>query len=144
MSVRKLLDKKGSSLVTARPEDTVETAATLLFTNNIGAVPVRNENGDLIGVLSERDIVRGIAQRGGKIFRLLVRDLMTENVVTCKPEDPIKDAMSMMMKRHIRHLPVVDEDGLCCMISLRDLLQSRLQETETEVNVLRDYAITRK
>lgn len=144
MLVREILDKKDHKLIATRPEDTVETAAARLTNNNIGACPVRNENGDLVGVLSERDIVRAFAENGGRVITLRVRDLMTKDVAVCSSEDDVIDAKKLMGRRHIRHLPVVTPDGvLIAMISMRDVFECHLEQAQMEMNVLRDYAIAR-
>jgi len=141
MRIRDILADNKGTLVTSRPEDTVEAAAVLLSAKNIGALPVRDQNGKLVGVISERDIVRGFAQQGGRFQKLKVEDLMTRKVITCSPDDDVKDAMRLMRDRHIRHLPVVEGGELCGIISSRDVMESRLQQAKMERNVLRDYAI---
>ncbi len=141
MLIQEILDRKGSGLITNRPEDTIETAAALLASNNIGALPVRDGDGNLIGVISERDIIRGLAQHGAKVRSLRVEDLMTRGVVTIAPTDQVKDAMAVMTMRHFRHLPVVKDGALIGMISSRDVMKYRLEQTELEKNVLRDYAM---
>ena len=143
MIVQDILKRRDRSVVTIRPEDTIETAATLMTSHNIGALPVRDGDGALVGVMSERDIVRAFAAKGGQVLTLRVRDLMTRDVVTCAPADDVKRARQLMAQRHIRHLPVVEEGALCGMISSRDVMEGHLEETELEVNVLRDYAIAR-
>ncbi len=141
MKVQGLLERKGRGLITNRPEDTIETAAALLSTNNIGALPVRDGDGNLVGVISERDIVRGLAEHGVRVRSLRVQELMTRTVITCSPDDEVKDAMKIMHQRHFRHLPVVKDGRLCGMISSRDVMQVRLEQTELEKSVLRDFAI---
>ena len=143
MLVKDILGRKGVKLVTTRPKNTVEAAAALLVSNNIGALPVRDDTGKLVGVISERDVVHAFARDGGKVLSLLVEDLMTHDVVVCAPDDTVKEAMRRMARCHIRHLPVVDDGGLCGIISQRDVMEFRLEETEMERNVLRDYAMTR-
>ncbi|MEO5338093.1 MAG: CBS domain-containing protein [Magnetospirillum sp. WYHS-4] len=137
----KVLIKPDAKLVAVRPEDTVETTASLLSSNNIGAVPVRDGDGNLVGLISERDIVRGFARKGGKVLSLKVRDLMTASVITCTSSDSVKDVANVMIQRSIRHLPVVDEGELVAMISLRDVVKNRLAQTELEANVLREAVI---
>ncbi|MDH5748333.1 MAG: CBS domain-containing protein [Rhodospirillales bacterium] len=141
MQIREILTHNKNRLVTNRPEDTIEASAMLLSTNNIGALPVRDGDGRLVGVISERDIVRGLAEHGAKVRDLCVRDLMTRDVVTCSPADTVKHAMSLMSQRHIRHLPVMEDGVLIGMISSRDVMASRLEQTQMERNVLRDVAI---
>ena len=142
MKISDILKNKQNTIVTVRPEDTIETAATLLATNKIGAMPVRDEDGKLAGVLSERDIVRGIAEKGGKATSLSVATLMTSVVTTCSPDDEVTTVLSLMHARRSRHMPVLDESGaMIGMISQGDLVQCRLEMTKMEVNVLRDYAI---
>lgn len=142
MKISDILEKKQKSIVVVRPEDTIETAATLLTTNKIGAMPVRDKDGKLVGVLSERDIVRGISEKGAKALSLSVSTLMTSAVTTCSPEDEITSAIAMMHTRRFRHMPVLDNSGaMIGMISQGDLIQCKLEMAKMEVNVLRDYAI---
>jgi len=141
MQVIDLLDRTGRSPVTARPEDTLQTAATLLANNNIGAMPVRDGEGRLVGVLSERDIAHCFADLGNKVTDLRVQDMMSRDVVTCSPTDDVNDAMRVMSQRRIRHLPVVENGGLSGMISSRDVMEAMLEQTVLERDVLRDYAI---
>jgi len=142
MSVQSIIDQKGPHLVTVRPEDTIETAAKLLTANNIGALAVRDAGGAMVGIISERDLVCGYADSGASFISSTVGDLMTKDVVSVQSGESVKEAMAKMSKRHIRHLPVVDAEGsLQGMISLRDVLRIRLQETEMETDELRAYAI---
>jgi CBS domain-containing protein len=144
MHISDILNKDERQLITARPEDTVETAASRLSDHNIGACPVRDESGQLVGVLSERDIVRAFATSGGKVLTLRVRDLMTRDVATCKPDDEVRAAKELMSRRHVRHLPVVADDGaVIAMLSMRDVIECHLEQAQLEMNVLRDYAIAR-
>ncbi|MBL6957564.1 MAG: CBS domain-containing protein [Rhodospirillales bacterium] len=141
MDIKTLLNDCNTTVFTVRPEDTLETAATLLSSNNIGALPVRDAAGRLAGMLSERDIVRGFAEQGGKVHDLKVEDLMTRSVIECQPDEDVDVALQRMSQRHIRHLPVTEDGELRAMLSLRDLMEHRLSQTELEVNVLRDRAI---
>lgn len=142
MSIGHLLEVKGSrTTITCRPEDTVETAAALLHTNKVGALPVRDGDGRLVGMLSERDIVRGVAESGARVMDLRVRDLMTRTLVTCGPEESLKSAMEKMHRKHVRHLPIVSGGSLVGIISQRDVLHAVLDQTQTEANVLRDFLI---
>ena len=140
MKVHELLKRQSGKLITCRSRDTIHTVAALMTDKKIGALPVQDDAGKLIGILSERDISRGVAERGAGLASLSVGDLMTKDVVSCKPDDSVKEAMSTMSRRHIRHLLVLEGGALTGVISQRDVLNAVLQETQLEVNVLRDYA----
>lgn len=142
MTVQSLLKNDRPKVVTCRPDDTVGLAAQMLTKNRIGAMPVIDGKGKLVGVISERDIVRGLSEMTtGRVADRRVKELMTKDVVVCRPTDHIKDVMAVMARRHIRHLPVLENGELRDMLSQRDVMVSRLAEAELEVNVLRDYAI---
>ncbi len=143
MNVGELLKRSGKSVITVRAEDTVETAATVLATNNIGAVPVRDGADGLVGVLSERDIVRALSAHHGKTSELKVEELMSTKVITCGPNDEAAKAQAVMNQHRIRHLPVIEDGRLIGMISSRDVMETVLELTELERNVLRDYAIAK-
>jgi len=138
MSVKNILKDHGGHLITCRPEDTIDTVATILASKKIGALPVREAERNLVGIISERDVVRGMAEKGSASVNLKVSDLMTADVATCLPDDSIKDVMEIMARRHIRHLPVMEEGNLLDMLSQRDVMEYRLEATELEANVLRD------
>lgn len=140
MKVKDLI-RSDAKLITVRPEDTVETTAMVLSSNNIGAMPVRNKDGNLVGMVSERDIVRGFARKGIKVMELKVAQLMTTSVITCGPNDMVRDVANVMIQRNIRHLPVLEDGELIAMISLRDVMKNRLAQTELEANVLREAVI---
>jgi CBS domain-containing protein len=142
MEVRELLKKKGERLLTAQPDDLVSSAVDTLAKNRIGALPVCS-GGKLVGILSERDLIRGVAESGGSVLSRAVRELMSADVHVCKPSDSIRDAMRMMSQHHIRHLPVVEGGALLGILSQRDVMQIQLDMAQLEVNVLRDYAKAR-
>ncbi|MGH6934507.1 MAG: CBS domain-containing protein [Dongiaceae bacterium] len=142
MLVRNILDTKGNRVVTAQPGATIAAVSGLLSENRIGAVLVTDESGGIVGVLSERDIVNGLARHGAAVTNLTVADLMTRNVHTCRPGDTIADIMAVMTERHIRHLPVLDDDRLAGMISIGDVVKYRLDEAKLEVDSLREYVQT--
>jgi len=140
MIVKDILPGGDRDLVTIRPEDTAEMAAAMLTSNNIGAIPVRDQAGHLVGIISERDIVRNFSAKGIGIHAATVADLMTRNVATCGLTDNVKDVMRTMSRRHIRHLPVLEDGKLSAMVSLRDVMKAVLEETELERNMLWDIA----
>ena len=144
MTVAELLrSKKDQRVFTVREDDTIADAAAMLKEHGIGALPVCGAEGQLLGVISERDMIGGMVARGAAVLSLRVSDLMTRRVIVCKPTDSVKEAMAVMSRSHIRHLPVMDEGKLRGVISQRDVMKSQLEQTQLEVNVLRDYALAK-
>lgn len=141
MKVREYLATLKRVIITCRPEDTIETAATLLATNHIGAMPVRNAAGRIVGMFSERDIIRAFSQSGADVALLLVGDLMAKRLIACAPDDLMVTARKLMKVNRIRHLPVMDDGHLVGLLSISDALEAILQETDMEVHILRDHAI---
>jgi CBS domain-containing protein len=144
MKVREYLGTLKRVVITCRPEDTVETAATLLVTNQIGAMPVRDASGRIVGMLTERDIMRGFSQQGTQIDRLLVGDLMARKLITCTPDDAVVAARKVMKINRVRHLLVMQDDHLVGLLSISDVLEAILQDTDLEVHILRDHALARR
>ena len=143
MSVEAILKTKGSNVFTVRPEHSVADAAALLTTKKVGVAVVCDAKGKLIGVLSERDIVKGLSQYGKAALEMPVRNIMSSPVVTCAPADSVKSVMEVMTERRIRHLPVVEKDDLLGIVSIGDAVNFRLHEAQLEMGVLRDVAATR-
>ena len=141
MYVADILNAKGSEVISTGPTETVAVTACLLNDRRIGAVLVRDGEDSVIGVISERDIIRGIAVSGAGALDMEVRELMTSEVVSCKPTDTISEVMRVMTTRRFRHLPVMEDGTLKGMISIGDVVKYRLEETETEARALRDYVI---
>jgi CBS domain-containing protein len=139
MLVKQIFKQKDDRIITVRPEDTVATAADILKQENIGALMVSGSDGELDGILSERDIVRAMPQHGPDLFSLTVSQLMTRDVITCSSEDRVHDLMKKMTAGRFRHLPVVDDGKLTGIISIGDVVKSRLEELEAETSQLRDY-----
>ncbi len=143
MKVEAMLAGKGNKVVTTRPDSTVATVIGILKLERIGALIVSNDGQLVLGIISERDIVRSLASHDLEVLSLRAEDLMTRHVKTCKPADNIKDVMGEMTRSRIRHLPVVDHGRLCGIISIGDVVKNRLEELETETSVMRDYIVGR-
>ena len=143
MKVQAMLDAKGSKVATTRPYATIATVIRMLKLERIGALVVSDDGETLGGIISERDIVRGLVEHGHELLEMQVAELMTRAVKTCKPESHIKDVMAEMTRSRVRHLPVLDGGKLCGIISIGDVVKSRLDDLETETNVLRDYIVGR-
>jgi CBS domain-containing protein len=126
MKIETILRKKDPRTITIRMTETAEAAARLLRRENIGAVVVKDtcgtEGDTILGMLSERDILRAIADLGVAALKMPVSALMTRDVVICDPRDEVSTVIGLMDQHHIRHVPVVQDDSLIGVISVRDLL----------------------
>ena len=141
MSIQSILDHKGSKVVTIAPDTRVGAAALRLRLEHIGAIIITGEDRRIEGILSERDIVGGLTEHGAAVIDLPVSALMSRNVHTCKPDAEIRDVMRLMTLHRIRHVPVVDNGILRGIVSIGDVVKSRVEDMELETNVLRDYAV---
>ncbi|MDX1709616.1 MAG: CBS domain-containing protein [Rhodovibrionaceae bacterium] len=139
MNVRQLLNSKQGEIAGISPDTPVSEAVAVLRQANVGALVVTDKDGQLIGILSERDIVRSLAEDGGDLMEKKVSDLMTSDVVTCKPQDRIEDLMRQMTEGRFRHLPVVEKGKLTGIVSIGDVVKHRLDELEAEASQLRAY-----
>lgn len=142
MTVELILKIKGSDVVTVGPEDSIEATASLLSARKIGAVIVKDRDGGVIGVLSERDVVRGIAQAGAAALTKPVKELMTGKVVSCRLQDSVTEVMGRMTDRRIRHLPVIEDGKLVGMISIGDVVKQRIDDALLEADELKRYIAT--
>ena len=140
MLIEKILDQKGRDCATVRPNATIANVVAILAERRIGAVVVEDLKGGIVGIFSERDLVKLLASRGAEALTVPVKEVMTSPVITCKPDDRLEAVMAIMSQRRIRHMPVVTHNGLAGMISIRDMIRHRLDEKETEAAVLLDLA----
>lgn len=139
MYVFNILKAKGNEIVTIGPGEPITAALALLAEKRIGALLVLDDHGKIAGILSERDLVRAMNKHRESIFKKRVGDLMTTRVVTCSPKDPVAAIMGMMTAQRFRHVPVVDDGKLVGLISIGDVVKSRIEEAEAEVDALRQY-----
>lgn len=139
MLIAQILAGKGSDVVSTRPDATIAEVAGLLKEKRIGAVVVTEADGRLCGIISERDLARGLANHGSRLLEMKVGELMTPDVVTCSPEDGIETLMQTMTDGRFRHLPVVKDGALTGIISIGDVVKHRLKELEAETHMLQDY-----
>ena len=137
MNVEAILRSKGRDVATIRPSQPITAALTVLRERNIGALVV-SEDGDTVdGIISERDIVHGLADRGADLLLMKLADVMTRDVVTCDPGDTVDHLMAEMTNRRVRHFPVVRDGRLCGIVSIGDVVKNRLDEVEYEARSLR-------
>ncbi|UFZ06564.1 CBS domain-containing protein [Bradyrhizobium ontarionense] len=141
MTVRAILDVKGHQVESVEPETTLAEAAKLLANRKIGAVLVMSGT-RMEGILSERDIVRSLGERGAGVLTEPVSGVMTRRVVNCKPQDTVASIMEMMTNGKFRHLPVIEGGVVVGLISIGDVVKWRVQEYENEQEALRQYIKT--
>lgn len=135
MNIAHVLARKGTRVVTARPEQSIREALALLAQHNIGALVVVDDADKPVGILSERDIVREAA-RTERLFALAVHDLMTPEVITGAPEDDLMSVGNTMTEKRIRHLPVVDKGKLVGIVSIGDVVKAQRDQYRGEVDTL--------
>src|SRR5262245_33039016 len=121
MLIAQILAGKGREVVSTRPEATIAEVESMLKARRLGADVVTDTAGDLCGIISERDLARGLADHGAKLLDMRVRQLMTADVVTCSPEDGIGQLMHTMTERRFRHLPVIEDGKMIGIISIGDV-----------------------
>lgn len=139
MSVSHILGVKGRSVITGSAMETVQSVAQKLAQHRIGAVVVVDEKGAISGIVSERDIVRALAEHGAKSMALPVSGVMSKAVKTCKVGDSEIELMALMTTHRIRHLPVVDNGKLAGMISIGDIVKFRIEAIEREAEEMKSY-----
>ncbi len=142
MTVALMLKTKGSEIVTVKPEATVIEACRLFNEARIGAAPVVDADGRLLGMISERDVVKAVAALGHQALDRPVESLMTRDLVTARPDESIDDVMSKMTDRRCRHLPVLNGGKMVGLISIGDVVKMRIAKTEMEAQELRRYIAT--
>lgn len=140
MNVATILKAKGYNVVTASPGMTLAEAARLLSEKRIGALVIM-QGRQILGILSERDIVKTVAYAGAEALERSVRDVMTSRVVTCSLNDSVDELMDEMTDRRFRHLPVVEDGELVGIVSIGDVVKHRIAETIMESEALRFYIV---
>ena len=139
MNVETILRTKGNWVATIRPDATIAEAVDILHEHRIGAIVVSEDGEGVDGILSERDIVIALADHRADLLTRTVDEIMTRKVVTCDPGDSVGDLMAEMTNRRIRHFPVVADGRLRGIVSIGDLVKSRLDEVEFEASSLRSF-----
>jgi len=139
MNVQTILRNKGRAVATIHQDATVDQAVTMLHERGIGALVVSGDGERADGIISERDIVAALALYGNELSTLRVGEVMTCPVVTCTPDDSVAGLMAEMTNRRIRHFPVLRNGRLCGIVSIGDLVKSRLDEIEFEASSMRSF-----
>ena len=143
MKVANILHAKGGQVEMIRPDAKVLMAVHRMRMQNVGALVVSRDGVRVEGVLSERDVVRGLARHGGELLDMSVVAVMSRSVPVCSPDDSLTLVMAQMTRTRNRHVPVVEDGRLCGIVSVGDVVKHRLEEMELETNVLRDAYLTR-
>lgn len=142
MNVAAILKLKGRSVVTIASEVSLLDVAKLLREKSIGCIVIEGDDGKVAGIVSERDIVRAIAQSGAKVLKEPVANYMTRAVVTAREADTIDRLMSEMTAHHFRHMPIVERGRLVGLVSIGDVVKMRIAEAEMEAAAMREYITT--
>ena len=139
MRISSLLDRKGSAVVTISGEASVAEAVAALAEHRIGAIIVSGDGAHIEGIVSERDVVRGLGMSHGTLLEQPVRSIMTANVLTCSPDDLVDSLMTTMTDNRVRHVPVVEGGVLRGIVSIGDVVKSRIDELEKDRKELEEY-----
>ena len=139
MKVEAVLQGKGHNVVTIAPTLTVAEAVDMIHKQRIGAVVVTGTDAGALGIFSERDLVRGIAEIGSRVLDLPVGEVMTMVIHSCTRGHTVNEVMGMMTRRRIRHIPVIENGVLLGIVSIGDVVKARIAEAELEANALKEY-----
>ncbi len=139
MKVANILEHKGAAVYAVKSDDTVAEAVAVLNERNIGAVLVMDEEDAIVGILSERDVVRKLGSKGASVTAMSVRDCMTPSPFTCSPESTVNELMEEMTRKRIRHLPVVNGAAVVGVVSIGDVVKRKIDLAEQEAKALKEY-----
>ena len=140
ITVKDLLKKGVSSTVVVTPKDTVYRALQLMAENNVGAVMV-SEAGRMVGIFTERDYCRKVILMGRSSLNTPIQEIMTQKMITVRPDQPLEECLELMTKYHIRHLPVHDGDKLIGLVSMRDVMETIISVKEDRIERLESYIL---
>ncbi|HLK25269.1 MAG TPA: CBS domain-containing protein [Caulobacteraceae bacterium] len=139
MLVSQILRHKGDLVFTASPHETVAAAAALLHSRRVGAMVIVDGQDKVVGILSERDIVRVVAEDGAAALTKAIESVMTRDVIFAHPGETVQSLLERMTDRRVRHLPVLKDGRLAGLVSIGDLVKSKIAETEAEAETLKAY-----
>ena len=138
-TVKTILDAKGSQVFSVKPDTDVYTALQLMADKGIGAVLVMDDDGGILGIMSERDYARKVVLKGKTSVNTPVKEIMTENVIFVESSQPIEECMAIMAGKHIRHLPVLEGGKLAGIISIGDVVKTLISEQKSLIEQLETY-----
>jgi CBS domain-containing protein len=139
VTVHTILSRKGATVYTIEPTASIAYASKSLADHGIGALVVTGADGRTVGIISERDIVRALSAQGSAVLDTPVAEVMTRKVISCSRQDKLVDLMQRMTEGKFRHFPVIEDGKLIGIVSIGDVVKSRLEAMEQESNALREY-----
>jgi CBS domain-containing protein len=142
MNISQILKTKGRAVATARPDSTLSEIIIKLAQKKIGAIVIVGDNGEVVGILSERDVIRRLAERGESALNEVVSQSMTSAVVSCQETSTLDEMMEVMTQGRFRHVPVIEDGALVGIVSIGDIVKHHIAEVEMEVTAMRDYFAT--
>jgi CBS domain-containing protein len=142
MNIGQILKAKGRAVATARPDTSLLEIAKKLSQKKIGAIVVVGDNGGVVGIVSERDLIRKLGERGPDVLSEPVSDTMTANVISCQETSTLDELMEVMTQGRFRHVPVIEDGALVGIVSIGDIVKNHIAEVEMEVTAMRGYFIT--
>ncbi len=142
MNIGQILKAKGRAVSTARPDTTLLEIANKLAQKKIGAIVLVGDNGEVVGIVSERDVIRKLGERGPDILSEPVSKSMTTNVISCQESTTLDELMEVMTQGRFRHVPVIEDGALVGIVSIGDVVKNHIAEVEMEVTAMRGYFVT--
>lgn len=139
MNIAQILKAKGRAVSTAPPEATLSEIISKLAQKKIGAIVIVGDNGSVVGIVSERDVIRRLGERGEAALNEAVSESMTSSVVSCHESSTLEEMMELMTQGRFRHVPVIEEGALVGIVSIGDIVKHHVAEVEMEVTAMRDY-----
>jgi CBS domain-containing protein len=142
MNIGQILKAKGRAVATARPDTSLLDIAAKLWQKKIGAIVIVGDGGEVVGIVSERDIIRRLGERGPEVLKDPVSQSMTANVISCQETSTLDELMEIMTQGRFRHVPVIEDGALVGIVSIGDVVKNHIAEVEMEVTAMRGYFVT--
>ncbi len=142
MNIGQILKAKGRAVATARPDVTLLEIANKLAQKMIGAIVIVGDRGDVVGIVSERDVIRKLGERGPEVLNEPVAQTMTSSVISCQESSTLDELMEIMTQGRFRHVPVIEDGALVGIVSIGDIVKNHIAEVEMEVTAMRGYFVT--
>jgi len=139
MLVKELLESKGSKVITAAEDSTVHQAVATMVENKVGSALVIDDEGNPVGIVTERDILRQVADNYSLIKEMVIRDVMSKDLIIATPDEDVNAVCQIMTDKRLRHIPVIDKGELIGIISIGDVVKASLKDSQFEIHYMRDY-----